>query len=126
MGAMPRQVGHQKAKNSTNCNPPDARVYVLGSVASRFGPREVATICGTSAGDSVEGASIEGTSVEVASGWAIVAVGAFSTGAGISGWFGSGVVAGAQPTNTMTVSKLNVKIERSLIVFLSLFLKAFY
>ena len=46
-------------------------------------------------------------------------VGVFSTGAGISGWAGSGILAGAQPTNNKTASKLNVKIDRSLIYLLS-------
>jgi hypothetical protein len=42
MGAIPWQVVHQNSKNSTNCRPPDAMLTVLGSVASRLGPREVA------------------------------------------------------------------------------------
>jgi hypothetical protein len=43
MGAIERQVAQVKRKNSTSCNPPEARLTVVGSVASRFGPREVAT-----------------------------------------------------------------------------------
>ena len=43
MGAMARHVLQVKRKNSTNCSPPDARLTVAGSLASRFGPREVAT-----------------------------------------------------------------------------------
>jgi hypothetical protein len=42
MGAIERQVTQVKRKNSTSCRPPDARLTVVGSVASRFGPREVA------------------------------------------------------------------------------------
>jgi hypothetical protein len=42
MGAIARQVVQVKRKNSTNCTPSDARLTVVGSVASRFGPREVA------------------------------------------------------------------------------------
>src|SRR5215208_8310094 len=42
MGAMARQVLQVKRKNSTNCNPPEARLTVVASVASRSGPREVA------------------------------------------------------------------------------------
>jgi hypothetical protein len=40
---MARQVLQVKRKNSTNCSPPDARLTAVGSVASRLGPREVAT-----------------------------------------------------------------------------------
>src|SRR5215216_4469601 len=43
MGAMARQVLQVKRKNSTSCNCPAARLTVEGSVASRLGPREVAT-----------------------------------------------------------------------------------
>jgi len=43
MGAMVRQVLQVKRKNSTKCNCPEARLTVVGSVASRFGPRDVAT-----------------------------------------------------------------------------------
>ena len=50
MGAIPWQVVHQNSKNSTSCNPPDAMLTVLGSVASRLGPREVATACTVDAG----------------------------------------------------------------------------
>jgi hypothetical protein len=39
---MARQVLQVKRKNSTNCNPPDARLTVVGSVAWSSGPREVA------------------------------------------------------------------------------------
>jgi hypothetical protein len=42
MGAIARQVVQVKRKNSTSCSPPDASETVAGSVASRFGPREVA------------------------------------------------------------------------------------
>ena len=42
MGAMARQVLQVKRKNSTNCNPPAARLTLVGSVAWSSGPREVA------------------------------------------------------------------------------------
>src|SRR5215213_2470097 len=45
MGAMARHVLQVKRKNSTSCKPPEARLTVVGSVASKFGPREVATGC---------------------------------------------------------------------------------
>jgi len=112
MGAIPRQVGHQKAKNSTICNPPDARVYVPGSVASRFGPREVATTCGASVGASVGRTSTAGVSVGAASGWVTVGmvVGVASDSVA------PGVAAGAQPTNNITVSRLIVKIILGFII----------
>src|SRR6266508_1227007 len=53
MGAIARQVVQVKRKNSTNCTPPEARLIVVGSVASRFGPREVATACTVGAGVAV-------------------------------------------------------------------------
>jgi len=56
MGAMARQVVQVKRKNSTNCTPPEARLIVVGSVASRFGPREVATACSVGAGVAVKSA----------------------------------------------------------------------
>lgn len=52
MGAICWHGTHQNSKNSTNCKPPEARLTVVGSVASRFGPREVATGSGAGVGDS--------------------------------------------------------------------------
>ena len=43
MDAIERQVLQVKRKNSTKCSWPDARFTVVGSVAWRSGPREVAT-----------------------------------------------------------------------------------
>jgi hypothetical protein len=63
MGAIERQVAQVNRKNSTNCSPPEAKLTVVGSVASRFGPREVARGIGEAAGDSVE-AAITGVEVE--------------------------------------------------------------
>jgi len=53
MGAICWQVVHQNSKNSTNCRPPDAILTVLGSVASRLGPRDVATACAITVGAGV-------------------------------------------------------------------------
>ena len=39
-----------KRKNSTSCNPPEARLTVVGSVAWRAGPREVAIGCASTGG----------------------------------------------------------------------------
>ena len=49
MGAIAWQVVQVKRKNSTNCTPPEAKLTVVGSMASRFGPREVATGSGVAA-----------------------------------------------------------------------------
>jgi len=93
MGAIARQVLQVKRKNSTNCNPPEARLTVVGSVAWRSGPREVATgsavASGTGvaatpsvAGDSRAGATVGvgketvGGSVPPAAGLVEVAAGA--------------------------------------------------
>lgn len=78
MGAMARQVPQVKRKNSMNWIWPDARLTVDGSVASRLGPREVATGYGVGARVSVgkagivsvgrtERGSVGGTCVEVVS-----------------------------------------------------------
>src|SRR5574342_498160 len=69
MRAMARQVFQVKRKNSTSCNPPEAKLTVAGSVASKFGPREVAKTCGISVG-----ASVGGTSVGIDFGWISVGV----------------------------------------------------
>src|SRR5215216_760582 len=61
MGAMARQVLQVKRKNSTSCKPPDERLTVVGSVASRLGPREVATGCA-----SLDGVADKSSSVYVA------------------------------------------------------------
>src|SRR6266508_1712529 len=69
MGAMARQVVQVKRKNSTNCTPPEARLTVVGSVASRFGPREVATACTVGAGVAVKstiGVTVNSTMMGVA------------------------------------------------------------
>ena len=74
MGAIPWQVVHQNSKNSTNCKPPDAILTVFGSVASRFGPREVATICTVGAGVAVEatrGVAVRFTLARVEAGAAV-------------------------------------------------------
>jgi len=79
MGAMARQELQVKRKNSTKCRLPDARLTVKGSVASRSGPREVAT------GRAVGARSCMGPSVgwiddsSVGTGGGKVAVGAFAT-----------------------------------------------
>jgi hypothetical protein len=52
MGAIARQVLQVKRKNSINCNWPAAKVTVVGSVASRVGPREVGKILNSAVGDA--------------------------------------------------------------------------
>lgn len=61
MGAICWQVVHQNSKNSTNCSPPEAILTVVGSVASRLGPREVAM--GSVVGASVSAGKAETVSV---------------------------------------------------------------
>ena len=62
MGAIAWQVVQVKRKNSTNCTPPEAKLTVVGSMASRFGPREVAMGSGVAARPSV-GAAVACTEV---------------------------------------------------------------
>jgi len=78
MGAMERQVPQVKRKNSTKWSSPEARLTVLGSVASRFGPREVAM--GSAVGNSVTGACVAVASVGKALSASGVAVGSTATG----------------------------------------------
>ena len=68
MGAIARHVLQVKRKNSTSCSPPEARLTVVGSVASRFGPREVATGSAVGAGACVAAsvASVEESTVGTA------------------------------------------------------------
>jgi hypothetical protein len=69
MGAIERQVPQVKRKNSTNCKPPEARLTVVGSVAWRSGPREVATgraVASLPGGTSAVGASVAAARVAVA------------------------------------------------------------
>jgi hypothetical protein len=71
MGAIARQTLQVKRKNSTSCNPPEARLTVAGSVASRASPRGVTTTAGTTAGASVRaGASVCAAAASVAGGTA--------------------------------------------------------
>jgi hypothetical protein len=66
MGAIARQVLQVKRKNSTNCNPPEARLTVVGSVACRSGPREVATGRAVASAGWVAGSVVGAAEVEVA------------------------------------------------------------
>jgi len=105
MGAIARQVLQVKRKNSTNCNPPEARETVVGSVASRSGPREVAmgwaSTGGVADNSSKRYVAVKSTAaVGVSTGGEGVA--AVSTVAEGTGWAagGSVAVAGAQEANS--------------------------
>jgi len=63
MGAIARQVPQVKRKNSTKCNPPEARLTVDGSVASSASPREVAMGSAAGARAWVEALTISGVAV---------------------------------------------------------------
>jgi len=95
MGAIARQVPQVKRKNSTNCNFPEARLTVRGSVASRLGPREVATGNGVGSTASVGAAttSVAGITASVGDSGSGVALGSTTTGG--TGWGGDSVVAAA-------------------------------
>jgi len=107
MGAIARQVLQVKRKNSTRCGCPEARLTVVGSVASRSGPREVATAC-TSTLTTVAGTEVMDSGVTVA--------GMDSTAGGAAGTL---VVAEAQADANSTATRLTVqKKKRGLIGFL--------
>jgi hypothetical protein len=104
MGAMARQVLHVKRKNSTNCNSPEARLTVAGSVAYRSGPREVAT--GT---DAVGDASVETMpSVGASSAGIAVSVGRATLAGSVATAGGLAVSAGAQAA-TRRANRLSLK-----------------
>src|SRR5829696_1413142 len=70
MGAMARQVLQVKRKNSTSCNCPAAKLTVEGSVASRLGPRDVAT-AGTAGARGSVGSATGGVDVSTPIGGAV-------------------------------------------------------
>src|SRR5512143_303617 len=79
MGAICWQVVHQNSKNSTSCKPPEARLTVIGSVASRLGPRDVAM--GSAVGAASSGAAVACvTASTVEAGAGMVAVGTIMLG----------------------------------------------
>ena len=113
MGAMERQVPQVKRKNSTNWICPDARLTVVGSVAWRSGPREVATGSAVGAGtwvDSVINNGWVGAGSRVGSGAGRVAVGWATTGAGLAG-----VAAGAHDA-AKTATRIRVGRRRGFIL----------
>jgi hypothetical protein len=110
MGAMCWQIVHQNSKNSTSCSPPEAILTVVGSVASKWDPREVAT--GNGVGASVS----TGVTVACTEGF-IVAVGGgrVRLGSTSTGCAGGGVeLAGVQVTNN-TASRMRLEKKRNLI-----------
>lgn len=111
MGAIPWQVVHQNSKNSTNCGPPDAILTVVGSVASRFGPREVA-MGSCVAGRFSVGAAVVGTEVSDAE------AGKVSLGMPVTGCVGIAVeVAGAQAARKMA-NRLRLIKKRLFLIWL--------
>jgi len=108
MGAIERQVLQVKRKNSTSCNPPDANETEDGSVASRPGPRDVATgNAAASVGASVaSGWTVRLGTTTSAVGW-LTGVADASTGA-----VGEEEAAGAQAEASKIASKPTVKRER--------------
>ncbi len=103
MGAIPWQIVHQNSKNSTNCKPPDAILTAFGSVASRLGPREVATGSAVASRDCVDPAAlrVEISNVGLAGGRVALAF----TATGVA-------EVAAEHAASKTVSKLNLsKVE---------------
>src|ERR671925_301742 len=107
MGAMARQVLQVKRKNSTNCSPPDARLTVVGSVAWRSGPREVAT--GRAVASSGGAVWVSGSSVAARVSVARTSV----TGAGES----VTELSGAHAANRVTI-RLRVRRARFFLIVL--------
>jgi len=111
MGAIARQVAQVKRKNSTNCRLPEARLTVLGSVASRSGPRDVATGSGAIASVGVTITSTVGARVGSEG---RNAVGLDATSMGAAGCWADdsvGTAAGAQEANSM-MSRLKLVLNR--------------
>jgi len=108
MGAIARQVLQVKRKNSTKCKLPDARLTVLGSVASRSGPREVATGSVVGARASVGATSTAGDS---ATGVALGATTAGGAATCCPGGVSEFATAGAHEANRIT-NRLRVGTRR--------------
>jgi hypothetical protein len=109
---MLRHVLQVKRMNSTNCNPPDARLTVVGSVAWSSGPREVAT--GTAVAASVGAVWFPDSSV----GAARVNVAGASVGNSVTPAGGFVVVdSAAQAANRITI-KLMLRRDRFVFMFL--------
>src|SRR5262245_30816520 len=106
MGAICWQGTHQNSKNSTNCKPPDAMLTVVGSVASRFGPREVATGNGLSVGTTIAVGTAEAVSVKATTGRNGVALGRSAAGGSLAGTV---VAAGVQEAKS---TPIRLKLER--------------
>jgi hypothetical protein len=105
---MERQVPQVKRKNSTNCNCPDARLTVVGSVAWSSGPREVATGSGVGATASVGASVIPGMGCpcsRVGTGGGNVAVGGRAVGAAVSGAV-AGAHAARKTASRLALSKI--------------------
>src|SRR5260221_1671054 len=108
MGAICLQVVHQNSKNSTNCKLPDAIETVLGSVASRCGPREVAM--GSAVGTSATGAWVAASKVGTTT--TGVALGAMPTTGGADCAGDSVTGAGAHAANSTASRQRVARSER--------------
>jgi hypothetical protein len=108
---MARQVPQVKRKNSTNCKPPEARLTVVGSVAWRSGPREVAT--GSAVGSSATGGCVAEANVGSA--------GANVVGLGSTACGGADVPVTAEGAHEArsTVNKPRVGKKRNLLIVTS-------
>src|ERR1700752_2153894 len=96
---MARQVLQVKRKNSTNWICSEARLTVAGSVASRLGPREVATGCGSTGSVAVKFMGGCTTASGVAEGTSTKGVAAMEDPAGAS------VPAGEQADANKTLNR---------------------
>src|SRR3990172_422154 len=103
MDAIERQVPQVKRKNSTSWSPPEARLTVVGSVASRSGPREVATACTVGVGEAGRAvAAAEGMTVGASVGGTDVSVDT----TGVSATLGAVETTGAQADADKTVTRI--------------------
>jgi hypothetical protein len=115
MGAIERQVPQVKRKNSTNCNPPDARLTAPGSLAWRSGPREVATGRAVAEGSSVTAACV-GTSDTCPGVWVAATMAGGSVGVSTTS-VPAGREAGAQAAR-ITAARLRSREMRVFILFI--------
>ena len=111
MGAIARQVLQVKRKNSTKCNPPEARLTVVGSVAWSSGPREVAS------GRAVASSTTEGSVAVSCSGGARVAVDKEATGGSVAA---AGVVAADCGVQAVARAKIRVRLSKRWLFFITL------
>ena len=110
MDAIERQVPQVKRKNSTKCSLPVARFIVVGSVAWRSGPREVATGGASTGTVTVHSAEGRATTSKVGEGTPAMGVALGSIETVDEGCSTESVAEGAQAVTRKAEKRMEVRI----------------